>query len=92
MIAVYTSPSAQIFWELVVKYEYDYCRIVPLNLDFIPERSEIVLPIDGRIEIDRALLYMISIPIVHRLSKIKQLALTYLIYQGATHTRLEHCE
>ena len=44
----------------------------------------------GNIKIDGILLELMESPEIQRLSGIKQLGLTYLVYPGANHTRLEH--
>jgi len=48
-------------------------------------------PVHGFITIDDALIYtIISHPYYQRLRRIKQMALAYLVYPGAVHTRLHH--
>ncbi|KAA0002314.1 MAG: HD domain-containing protein [Thermoplasmata archaeon] len=44
----------------------------------------------GNIKIDGVFLQLMESPEIQRLSGIKQLGLTYLVYPGANHTRLEH--
>lgn len=49
-------------------------------------------PVHGFITIDDELIYsVISHPYFQRLRRIKQMALAYLVYPGAVHTRLHHC-
>jgi HD superfamily phosphohydrolase len=48
-------------------------------------------PVHGFITIDDPLIYtIISHPYYQRLRRIKQMALAYLVYPGAVHTRLHH--
>ncbi len=48
-------------------------------------------PVHGFITIDDELIYnIISHPYYQRLRRIKQMALAYLVYPGAVHTRLHH--
>ena len=48
-------------------------------------------PVHGFITIDDPLIYqVISHPTYQRLRRIKQMALAYLVYPGAVHTRLHH--
>jgi HD superfamily phosphohydrolase len=48
-------------------------------------------PVHGFITIDNDLIYnIISHPYYQRLRRIKQMALAYLVYPGAVHTRLHH--
>jgi len=44
----------------------------------------------GNIKVDGIFLDLLEMPEIQRLSGIKQLGLTYLVYPGANHTRLEH--
>ena len=44
----------------------------------------------GNIEVDGIFLELMETPEIQRLHGIKQLGLTYLVYPGANHTRLEH--
>lgn len=49
-------------------------------------------PVHGFISIQDELIYrLISHPYFQRLRRIKQMALAYLVYPGAVHTRLHHC-
>ena len=48
-------------------------------------------PVHGFITVDDDLIYqIISHPYYQRLRRIKQMALAYLVYPGAVHTRLHH--
>ncbi|MEZ5047877.1 MAG: HD domain-containing protein [Chitinophagaceae bacterium] len=48
-------------------------------------------PVHGFITVDNPLIYqIISHPYFQRLRRIKQMALAYLVYPGAVHTRLHH--
>lgn len=48
-------------------------------------------PVHGFITIDDELVYaLIAHPFYQRLRRIKQMALAYLVYPGAVHTRLHH--
>ena len=44
----------------------------------------------GNIELGGIFLELLEMPEIQRLNGIKQLGLTYLVYPGANHTRLEH--
>ncbi len=50
----------------------------------------IVIPIDGSIKLPKYINYLLEMPLMKRLSEIKQLAYTHMYLLGATHTRLEH--
>lgn len=52
--------------------------------------SEIRCPIHGFIELDDLERAVVSTRAFQRLRHIHQLAMTHLIYPGATHTRFEH--
>lgn len=52
--------------------------------------SEIRCPIHGFIELDDLERAIVSTKPYQRLRHIHQLAMTYLVYPGATHTRFEH--
>lgn len=47
-------------------------------------------PVHGFIHLSRKELYLVETRAFRRLRNIKQLALTYLVYPGAMHTRFEH--
>jgi len=51
---------------------------------------EIRDPIHGFITIDDTLEPFLNLAVMHRARRIKQTALTYLVYPGANHTRFEH--
>jgi hypothetical protein len=57
----------------------------------MPSRKIINDPVYGFITIDDPLIFeIISHPYYQRLRRIKQMALAYLVYPGAVHTRLHH--
>jgi len=57
----------------------------------MPIRKIINDPVHGFVTINDDLVYqVISHPIFQRLRRIKQMALAYLVYPGAVHTRLHH--
>ena len=57
----------------------------------MPIRKIINDPVHGFITIDDELIYeVLSHPAFQRLRRIKQMALAYLVYPGAVHTRLHH--
>ncbi len=57
----------------------------------MPIRKIINDPVHGFITIDDQLIYdVLSHPAFQRLRRIKQMALAYLVYPGAVHTRLHH--
>ena len=47
-------------------------------------------PVWKNIVLSRALLHLVELPAFQKLNGIKQLGPTYLVYPGATHTRLNH--
>jgi transcriptional regulator NrdR family protein len=59
-------------------------------IDIEPPEADLHLPIWGNVKITSPLSYIYFLPIVQRLSEIKQLALTDSKYPGGNHTRLEH--
>lgn len=57
----------------------------------LPKRKIINDPVHGFITVDHPLLFsIISHPYYQRLRRIHQMALAYLVYPGAVHTRLHH--
>ncbi len=54
------------------------------------KNQEIRDPIHGFIELEPDELRIVKHPVFQRLRRIKQLALAYFLYPGATHTRFEH--
>ncbi|HPI54499.1 MAG TPA: HD domain-containing protein, partial [Chitinophagaceae bacterium] len=65
---------------------YQYFRLKVIVL-----RKIINDPVHGFITIDHELIYqLIAHPYYQRLRRIKQMALAYLVYPGAVHTRLHH--
>lgn len=81
---------SSIFFEILTYYESTFAKSAGFDYKSLPEKMEIVDPIYGKIIIKRPVLYLTSLPIVERLSRIRQLAMTNLVYIGANHTRLEH--
>lgn len=79
------------FYDLVGLYEINFNRDPKHLVDYdkVPNSSEI-LPIYGESALPKYALYLAQLPIVNRLSEIKQLAYTYILFPGATHTRYEH--
>jgi HD superfamily phosphohydrolase len=58
---------------------------------FMPFRKIINDPVYGFITIDDELIYqIIAHPYYQRLRRINQMAMAYLVYPGAVHTRLHH--
>ncbi len=47
-------------------------------------------PLYGFIQLSKREAHLIGTPFMHRLTRIKQLAHTYLVYPSAVHTRFEH--
>ena len=78
-----------LFYEILANYESKFARVIDLDYNLMNDDT-IIDPIYGEIVLDRRILYLTSLPLVERLARIKQLALTYLVYQGANHSRLEH--
>jgi hypothetical protein len=52
--------------------------------------SSVILPISGNVFLPKYCVYLSQLPIVDRLSGIKQLAHTFILFPGAMHTRYEH--
>ncbi|MCK5120167.1 MAG: hypothetical protein KAQ78_11305, partial [Candidatus Latescibacteria bacterium] len=53
-------------------------------------RQEFFIPISGFIWLYPEEVQVVNHPIFQRLGNIYQLGQTYLVYRGATHTRMEH--
>jgi len=87
----YTGNIMRIYFQILQDY---YCGILEKNANYspedLPEEIEIVLPLYGRVKLDRIVTYIITLPIFQRLMSIKQLAHTYTYLIGASHTRFEH--
>src|SRR5689334_3142059 len=47
-------------------------------------------PVHGMIELTVAEWAAVDTPVFQRLRRVRQLAMTYLVYPGALHTRFEH--
>lgn len=54
------------------------------------ERQELFVPIFGFVWLYPEELRVLDHPAVQRLGRVNQLGFSYLVYRGATHTRLEH--
>ncbi|TDA37634.1 MAG: hypothetical protein DSO07_12380 [Thermoproteota archaeon] len=76
----------QYFFDLLSDLERKYWR--PIDIE--PPDASLYIPIWGEVEISSPLSNIYFLPIVQRLSEIKQLALTDSKYPGGNHTRLEH--
>jgi hypothetical protein len=74
------------FFDLLSDLELKYWR--PIDIE--PPDASLYIPIWGEVEISSPLSHIYFLPIVQRLSEIKQLALTDSKYPGGNHTRLEH--
>jgi hypothetical protein len=74
------------FFDLLSDLERKYWR--PIDIE--PPDANLYIPIWGNVKITSPLSYIYFLPIVQRLSEIKQLALTDSKYPGGNHTRLEH--
>lgn len=79
-----------LFYEILSNYEFRFGKIARFNYDKFPDYDIIIDPLYGQIALSKPLQYLMSLPIVERLSRIRQLALTNLVFSGANHTRLEH--
>ena len=79
-----------LFYEILSNYEFRFGKITSFNYENFPDSDSVVDPLYGEIYLSKFLQYIMSLPIVERLSKIRQLALTNLVFSGANHTRLEH--
>jgi len=85
-----------LFYELVGHYEYNFARRIDEELKYkeggqkIIQSGSVIDPLYGEINLPDYIRYLTFIPIVSRLSEIRQLAHTYLFLPGASHTRLEH--
>ena len=73
------------FFDLLSDLERKYWR--PIDIE--PPDASLYIPIWGEVEISSPLSNIYFLPIVQRLSEIKQLALTDSKYPGGNHTRLE---
>jgi len=56
----------------------------------MPKSTNVRDPIHGMISLSRAEWQAIDTPIFQRLRRVRQLAMTHLVYPGALHTRFEH--
>jgi HD superfamily phosphohydrolase len=80
-----------LFYDLIGFYELQFNRDPTrmVEYDKIQPSSE-VLPIYGESALPRYAMYLCQLPLVNRLTEIKQLAYTCVLFPGATHTRYEH--
>ncbi len=81
-----------LFYELVGYYESNYDREpehIINDYEKVKASSEI-LPIYGKTELPKYIMYLVQLPIVMRLREIRQLSSTHILFPGATHTRYEH--
>ena len=66
-------------------------RLTNYQQHAIAQKKIINDPVHGFITVDHPLLFaIISHPYYQRLRRIHQMALAYLVYPGAVHTRLHH--
>jgi hypothetical protein len=79
-----------LFYEILSNYEFRFGKIASFGYDKFPDSDIIIDPLYGEVSLSKFLQYLISLPIVERLGRIRQLALTNLVFSGANHTRLEH--
>jgi hypothetical protein len=80
-----------IFYELVGFYERHFNRDPgSVVFDDKLESSEILPIYNESIRLPHYIMYLGQLPIVNRLTEIKQLSHTYILFPGATHTRYEH--
>lgn len=56
----------------------------------MPKSTVVRDPVHGMIELSPAEWSAVDTPIFQRLRRVRQLAMTYLVYPGALHTRFEH--
>lgn len=74
----------------------DSIRYLDNGIEFITrtaseEVRKISDPIHGFIYFDKLIWSIIDTPVYQRLRHIKQLGTTTYVFQGANHTRFEHC-
>src|SRR5436305_10781759 len=56
----------------------------------MPQSTTVRDPIHGMIELSPAEWKAVDSPVFQRLRRVRQLAMTHLVYPGALHTRFEH--
>lgn len=84
------STFGPLFYELLGYYESNYNR-EPTWIDYAKvNASSEVLPIYGESPLPKYVMYLSQLPLVNRLTEIRQLAYTHVLFPGATHTRYEH--
>jgi hypothetical protein len=79
-----------IFYELVGFYEKQFNRNPNITLDNQLYSSEILPVYNKEIKLPPYILYLSQLPLINRLTEIKQLSHTCILFPGATHTRYEH--
>jgi len=85
------STFGPLFYELLGYYESRYNRDPIQIIDYAKvDTSSEVLPIYGESSLPKYAMYLSQLPLVNRLTEIRQLAYTYILFPGATHTRYEH--
>jgi len=85
------STFGPIFYELLGYYESHYNREPIHIIDYAKvNASSEILPIYGESPLPKYAMYLSQLPLVNRLTEIRQLAYTYILFPGATHTRYEH--
>lgn len=82
---------APLFYDLVGFYELQFNRDPANIIEYENVRPSFeVLPIYGKNYLPKYAMYLCQLPLVNRLTEIRQLAYTCVLYPGATHTRYEH--
>lgn len=79
-----------LFYEILSNYESRFGKVAGFEYNSLPLLDYIFDPLYGKMPLTRPVQYLMSLPIVERLGRIRQLALTNFVYVGANHTRLEH--
>jgi HD superfamily phosphohydrolase len=78
------------FYEILSNYESRFGKVAGFDYASLPAIDYTFDPLYGRISLTKPVQYLMSLPIVERLGRIRQLALSNYVYVGANHTRLEH--
>jgi len=80
-----------LFYDLVGYYELQFNRDPTYIIKYENVQPSMeVLPIYGKSYLPKYAFYLCQLPVIKRLTEIRQLAHTYVLYPGATHTRYEH--
>jgi hypothetical protein len=81
-----------IFYELVGFYERQFNRDPThfLVFDNNLQSSEVIPVYKDKVLLPTYIMYLSQLPLVNRLTEIKQLSHTSILFPGATHTRYEH--